>query len=115
MSHGPRVEFFMPEGWVPARCSVREDMEKSCPFSFRGCYTYKPEACPIVKLVAGTRIAIPIPAVKPRQAAAMPRGWKFKTTCYGCRSIKAPQMAPPCDNCIGVDGQRRNYRPGGKR
>lgn len=131
MSDGPRVEFKMPEGWEPARCSVPADNEKSCPFSFRGCYAYKPEACPIVQLVAGGRIFIPknkssgkglllgVSAITLAEKAIkkiqkMPSGCKFKTTCYGCKYIKAPQMVPPCDNCLGVGGQRRNYKPGGR-
>lgn len=109
----PTVDLILPEGWAPGRCQVRDDIEKSCPFSFRGCYVYKPEMCPIVKLMAGVRI-VPNPKI-PGHTPAMPKGWKFKTTCYRCKYIHVPQMGPPCDNCVGVDGHRRNYKPGGRK
>lgn len=114
MSDGPKVEIRLPEGWEPGKCSVPADNEKSCPFSFRGCYVYKPALCPIVKLVARARIVIPAPIQHPTPIKPMPKGWRFRTSCYGCVNIKKSQMAPPCDNCIGVAGQRRNFRPGGR-
>ena len=114
MSDGPKVEIRLPEGWEPGKCSVPADNEKSCPFSFRGCYAYKTEMCPIVKLVLGARIVIPAPVRRTALETPIPKGWRFRTSCSGCINILKPQLAPPCDNCIGVGGQRRSYKPEGR-